>query len=137
MIFSRAYNNDPKIYPQPAEFNPDRFIARDGHDPEPDPHNVSFGFGRRICPGRLIADTTLFLNIAQSLATFSITKGVGEDGREITPHVYFEPGMICHPAPYQCTFIPRSAKHEELIRVMEKEHPLEKSDAETLENVKY
>lgn len=28
-------------------FNPDRFLATETHDPEPDPHDVAFGFGRR------------------------------------------------------------------------------------------
>jgi hypothetical protein len=31
----------------PSEFNPERFLAKDGKDPEADPRTICFGFGRR------------------------------------------------------------------------------------------
>ena len=33
-------------------FKPERFLGADGRAPEMDPHNLAFGFGRRVCPGR-------------------------------------------------------------------------------------
>lgn len=54
-------------------FKPERFLATEDHTPQLDPHALSFGFGRRICPGKLLADNTIFLSIAQSLAVFNFS----------------------------------------------------------------
>ncbi|OJA16799.1 hypothetical protein AZE42_12174 [Rhizopogon vesiculosus] len=43
--------NDPRTYSNPSEFNPERFLANDGKEPETEPRTICFGFGRRICPG--------------------------------------------------------------------------------------
>ena len=117
-------------------FKPERFLSIDGSLPEPDPHKLSFGFGRRICPGQFLADSSLFLNIAQVLAVFRVNKAV-EKGQEIDPSVRFLPGVISHPAPFRTSAVPRSQQHEALIRSVEKTHPWQKSDAEILETVTY
>jgi hypothetical protein len=117
-------------------FKPERFLKSDEQPfPEPDPHSLSFGFGRRICPGRLLADTSLFINAAQSLAVFSISKGKNESGQEINPVVNFEPGVVSHPAAFKSTIKPRSVQHETLIRDIEKTNPWQHSDAKILQNV--
>jgi hypothetical protein len=43
----RSMLNDPQTYANPSEFNPERFLAKDGKEPETDPRMVCFGFGRR------------------------------------------------------------------------------------------
>jgi hypothetical protein len=118
------------------EFKPERFLPINGSLPEPDPHKLSFGFGRRICPGHFLADSSLFLNIAQVLAVFQINKAV-EKGQAIDPPMNFLPGVISHPAPFRTSVIPRSQQHEALIRLVEKIHPWQESDAEILERVTY
>ncbi|KAL0945844.1 hypothetical protein HGRIS_012127 [Hohenbuehelia grisea] len=40
--------HDPRVYTNPAAFEPGRFL---GDQPERDPQDACFGFGRRICPG--------------------------------------------------------------------------------------
>ena len=112
-------------------FKPERFLGLEGRDPEPEPHTLSFGFGRRICPGRVLADTSVYLTIAQSLAVFNISKAV-ENGKEIDPIIYFQPGIISHPAPYKAFIKPRSPEHEALIRSVAVEHPWQESDAKYL-----
>jgi hypothetical protein len=109
-------------------FNPVRFM---GSDPAPDPHQFVFGFGRRVCPGRILADNALFLNVAQSLAVFNIQKPV-VDGNVVEPVVKFTPGVVSHPEPYKVDIKPRSAQHEALIREIEKTHPWEESDGKVL-----
>ncbi|KAH8768679.1 cytochrome protein [Hyaloscypha sp. PMI_1271] len=46
-----GFLHNPDVYHEPMEFKPERFLPTDGSLPEPDPHKLSFGFGRRICPG--------------------------------------------------------------------------------------
>jgi hypothetical protein len=118
------------------EFKPERFLSIDGSLPEPDPHKLSFGFGRRICPGHFLADSSLFLNVAQILAVFQISKAV-EKGQTIEPSISFSPGVISHPAPFRTSVMPRSQQHEALIRSVEQIHPWQESDAEVFERVTY
>jgi cytochrome P450 len=39
--------NDPQTYAEPSQFNPERFLAKDGKEPEMEPRTACFGFGRR------------------------------------------------------------------------------------------
>ncbi|THC92940.1 hypothetical protein EYZ11_007583 [Aspergillus tanneri] len=126
-----AYTHDPEVYPDPLAFKPERFLEYDGHVPERDPHLLSFGFGRRVCPGRTLADSNVYLSLAQSLAVFRITKPV-RDGKVIEPEPMFQPGIISHPAPFEVDVKPRSPGHVELILAVEKEQPWEKSHAKEL-----
>ncbi|SJL17045.1 related to cytochrome P450 CYP2 subfamily [Armillaria ostoyae] len=69
--------HDPKTYQDPMVFDPTRFLARPGHVPERDPREIAFGFGRRICPGRYLADATVFTVCAMVLSTFDISRAEG------------------------------------------------------------
>ena len=90
-----------------------------------------------MCPGRILADNALYVNIAQSLAVLRIAKPVdGASGKEIEPEVKMLPGVVSHPAPFKCRIEPRSERHERLIRSIEKVHPWEESDAKILERLK-
>lgn len=133
----RAFNYDAKTYPSPFEFNPDRFIPREGHEPELDPNNASFGFGRRICPGRLAASRTIFLTASQCIAAFEISKAIGEDGREVEPELGTTGDFISHLLPFQCTITPRSSEYVELIQAAEKEYPIVRGHAKILEDISY
>lgn len=88
--FSRQMLRDPRTYPNPSEFNPERYI---GNQPQRDPRSIVFGFGRRTCPGENLADASLFISCAMSLAVFDIAKAV-ENGVEVTPVFEKTPGTI-------------------------------------------
>lgn len=117
-------------------FRPERFLETATHKPELDPRNFVFGFGRRICPARYVADNALFITIAQTLAVFDVEKLV-ENGKVVEPEIRFEPGMVSHPVPYRISITPRSKVHEALIKAAEQVYPFEESDAKELESVKW
>lgn len=72
---------NPKIYYDLTSFSPERFLEQN----KPDPATIVFGYSRRICPGRYIADKSLFITISRILATFTIGKGAGQARLQITP----------------------------------------------------
>ncbi|KAF8216822.1 cytochrome P450 [Mycena galopus ATCC 62051] len=51
-----AMVHDESMYPHPDMFNPERFFNADGRL-DADDRVLTFGFGRRTCPGRYVADT--------------------------------------------------------------------------------
>ncbi|PFH50869.1 hypothetical protein AMATHDRAFT_60362 [Amanita thiersii Skay4041] len=106
--------HDPEVYKVPMAFNPERFILTETHEPEPNPQDITFGFGRRICPGRLLADTSIYMACAMSLAVFDITPHI-ENGKAIMPNMEQSTGTISHPSEFKCTIVPRSRKALALI----------------------
>ncbi|GLI79445.1 hypothetical protein PoHVEF18_007780 [Penicillium ochrochloron] len=129
-----ALTHDSKFYRDPMVFKPERFLGIDEREPEMDPHAIVFGFGRRVCPGRFLADVTVYLSIARSLAVFNVAKAC-ENGKEVEVKAKFQAGVISHPVPWKFKVTPRSPAHEALILSVEKEHPWEESDAPDLENL--
>jgi hypothetical protein len=116
-------------------FKPERFLVTpENPHPERDPHLLVFGFGRRVCPGRTLADANVFLSVAQSLAVFIISKPIRNGEIQDVP-LKFLPGVISHPAPFELSISPRSETHRELVQSLEQQYPWEKSDAEALGSV--
>ncbi|KAF8814227.1 cytochrome P450 [Phlegmacium glaucopus] len=105
--------HDPKVYSDPMSFNPERFL---GPNMEQDPHDVCFGFGRRICPGQVLADSSIFIACAMILSVFDIAKYSTKDGIIIEPVIGQKAGLISHPEPFKCSVLPRSQKALDLIK---------------------
>ncbi|KAI0631985.1 cytochrome P450 [Trametes polyzona] len=108
--------HDPEVYKDPFVFYPERFIKDGKLDPAvPDPTELMFGFGRRICPGRYLALPSLFINIASILHVFNIGLPLDENGEPV-PLEYIEShGLTSPPEVCKCTIKPRSADAEALI----------------------
>ncbi|KAF8165086.1 cytochrome P450 [Crassisporium funariophilum] len=112
------FTHDARTYSNPFEFNPERFLATKERAPEPDPRELCFGFGRRICPGLHLADASVFISCAMSLAVFNIGKCV-ENGLVVEPVHENTTGTISHPKPFRCSITPRSEKAISLIEAEE------------------
>lgn len=80
-------------------------------DPDiPDPRELVFGFGRRICPGRYLAEWNAWYVIANIIATFDVKRLVDEEGKEVIPPLNFTDGLARHPKPFSCSITPRFGK---------------------------
>lgn len=125
------FTRDPTVYHDPETFKPERFLPPYN---EPAATSFTFGFGRRICPGRVLADASLFLTVAQSLAVFNINKKVDKDGRVVELAHDFMGGIVSYPKAFEVSVVPRSQKHEELVDKVIERYPWQESDAKYIVN---
>ncbi|CCM01420.1 uncharacterized protein FIBRA_03471 [Fibroporia radiculosa] len=101
----------PEIYPDPERFWPERFEALDSDTADLyDPRKLIFGFGRRICPGRIFADHSVWLAVASILSSLDIRKARNAAGEEVSPVPAFKSGIVSHVVPFECDIQPRSGK---------------------------
>ncbi|KAJ7493621.1 cytochrome P450 [Mycena latifolia] len=106
-----AMNRDPEIYGSDAHlFRPSRHLDEKGQlnvvFPETkDEGHYTFGFGRRICVGRHVATTSLFIDIASILWALSIKprEGVNLPSGD----QWIEAGLVIRPPPVECDIKPR------------------------------
>ena len=80
--------HDPATYPEPSKFRPERFL-----DPVTSAtlSDITFGFGRRSCPGRFFARDMIWLAMANMLATFEFLPLKDAEGRPALPKQEFCP----------------------------------------------
>ena len=90
-LWSMAH--DESKYPNPDKFIPEQFLADDGSLLPNIMEHLTFGFGRRICPGRHFADTSIWSSISTMLAIFDISKPKDVDGMEIPVEPKFASGL--------------------------------------------
>ncbi|KDR74052.1 hypothetical protein GALMADRAFT_269547 [Galerina marginata CBS 339.88] len=97
---------------EPDAFRPQRYFEGEGL---PDPFGIIFGFGRRICPGRHLAEVSYWSITASLIATFDLSKALDEDGNDVNASYDFSHGFVRHPKPFKCSIRPRSSKLTSLI----------------------
>ncbi|KAJ7784872.1 cytochrome P450 [Mycena maculata] len=100
-----------------TRFTPEIHLNKyaDGSSDAPDPLSYVFGFGRRACPGKLLAENSLFIFIASILTVFRITKDIDSDGNEIPIDPKFQIGLMSHPEPFKCRIVVRSPETKKLL----------------------
>ncbi|KAJ3566173.1 hypothetical protein NP233_g7167 [Leucocoprinus birnbaumii] len=118
---SWAIFHDEKMYPNPQEFIPERFLTRDGklNTEVQDPSVAAFGFGRRECPGRHVGISATWLVAAYTLSAFKFEKAVDPaTSRVIEPDMKFHSGLVYSPLPFKFKVSPRSEKTAQTVRML-------------------
>jgi cytochrome P450 len=82
-------NRDPEVYGEnAAQFDPARHLDANGNiasalPSTKDEGHVSYGFGRRECPGRHVANNSLFINMAIILWAMKIERKKDASGQSL------------------------------------------------------
>ncbi|KAJ3722420.1 cytochrome P450 2 Le.CYP2 [Lentinula raphanica] len=110
-----AMNRDPNVYPDPDAFKPERYMNSPNGPFESIDNIYAYGFGRRVCAGRYMADNTVWLAVASVLASFNLGKAKDENGNEIPITGEMTDLFFRHPRPYKSSITPRSHLAEDLV----------------------
>ncbi|KAJ3849625.1 cytochrome P450 [Lentinula lateritia] len=91
-----AMLHEEKIYTDPYIFNPDRYIRiADGQlDHDVVKPLAGFGFGRRVCPGKHMAFSAIWIAVASILSVFNISKALDADGDIIEPSMEYDTSTL-------------------------------------------
>ena len=116
-----AIHLNPEDYHDPKRFHPERFL--DGslrNYPQAQGHSA-FGWGRRVCPGQLVAEQGLFITISRILWGFKISHAIDQKtGKEILVDIdAYTDGFNSKPLPFKCRLEPRRPKY---VDIMEREY---------------
>jgi cytochrome P450 len=96
-------------YENPNMFRPERWIDQPGGV-------NNFGYGRRVCTGRHIADNSLFLLISRLLWAYDIRAGLDANGEVAKiDDTILTSGFVWRPKPFPVVFTPRSTHHQAFI----------------------
>lgn len=95
-IFSNMHyiHHDPKIWGDPEQFRPERFVS-DGKYKKSD-NLIPFQIGKRQCVGETLARDTIFLYLTNIFQRFSISF----DPSLPEPTTDSAPNFLLHPKPY-------------------------------------
>ncbi|XP_057567945.1 cytochrome P450 2S1 isoform X3 [Hippopotamus amphibius kiboko] len=94
--------HDPKVFEQPEEFNPSRFLDADGKFKKHEAF-LPFSLGKRICLGEGLARTELFLLFTAILQAFSLESPCPPGALSLQPAVS---GLFNIPQAFQLQFRP-------------------------------
>ncbi|CAZ82488.1 unnamed protein product [Tuber melanosporum] len=115
-----AIHHNEKYFKDSHDFIPERYLGSGKIDRmEPYPHrdgHSAFGWGRRICPGKQLAENSLFITITRVLWAFNISKATDKHGQEITPNIFaYTDGFNSKPQPFQCRIRSRTPGIQQII----------------------
>ncbi|KAF8558411.1 cytochrome P450 [Imleria badia] len=102
-----AMHHDKDDYPEPDIFKPERFFVEGKLNEDKSIDSLAFGFGRRVCPGRYAADSSVWAVMVSILYAFKITKALSEQGEELGFEPSFSHGVTRAPNPFPCSITPR------------------------------
>ncbi|KAI9011865.1 cytochrome P450 [Phycomyces nitens] len=111
-----AMHMNPKIYNNPHEYMPERFLgqtktwAAESYGKIDERFLYNFGWGRRICPGPYLAEMTIFIIAVRILAKFSIEPTLDVNGKPefVDLNSFSNKGFTFAPTEYKVRFVTRN-----------------------------
>ncbi|KIK51147.1 hypothetical protein GYMLUDRAFT_252319 [Collybiopsis luxurians FD-317 M1] len=111
-----ALHQDTDVYGEDVHrFNPGRHLDEHGNlkpavQDTKDESHFSYGFGRRICVGRHIANNSMFIEIASMLWALNISPEVDANGKAVLPNSLesIDEGLVVRPVPFRCRLTVRN-----------------------------
>ncbi|KAF9528948.1 cytochrome P450 [Crepidotus variabilis] len=108
-------NRDTSIFgPDVDVYNPERFLNETSElapsaSESKDMGHFSFGFGRRICVARYMAENVMFVYAASMLWALNFEAGKDEKGQTTPPNIQdmIEEGLVIRPPNFNCVASPR------------------------------
>ncbi|KZV67277.1 cytochrome P450 [Peniophora sp. CONT] len=103
-------NHDPQVFGADAnDFNPGRYLDDKGEmlptlPGAKDDGHYTFGFGRRICVGKHVANNSMFIDIATCLWAFTFANVKGQD---LDINAFVDEGIVVSPKPFKVDMRPR------------------------------
>ncbi|KAH8981689.1 cytochrome P450 [Lactarius hatsudake] len=116
----RTLNFNPEVYgSNVAEFDPARYLDEKGQVKvlmvDREEGHMSFGFGRRICPGRFVAEGTLAIDFATLLWAMRFERADGGRG-ELDVRTMVHAGATTQPRAFEYKITPRFMEAESLLK---------------------
>ncbi|KAI0093006.1 cytochrome P450 [Irpex rosettiformis] len=90
---ARGLTWDENKFHDARSFKPERFLPKPEGAGEIFPTNAVYGWGRRICAGRFLADNSVWIAMARIIAVFDITPPKDAEGRLTKPNIKFTTQM--------------------------------------------
>jgi hypothetical protein len=111
MIFPNqwAINLDDESFQDPYEFKPERWLQH------PDRPFCTFGFGRRSCLGKQMAQNSLFIVIARILWAYNISHCYVNGKKVSVDSLDTAQTIINGPSPFEASFSIRSPAHQRIV----------------------
>ncbi len=101
----QSVHMDPKVFPNPEEFLPERFLSADSSKVVRPEEFMPFGVGMRRCLGDKLAEKELFLFFSSLMHTFDLV--AQDDLPSLSDEGTYE---ITHtPSPFKVMYVPRKS----------------------------
>jgi cytochrome P450 len=92
LTICRAILHDNSVYGDDTDdFRPERFMKGNKLNPEFPQPGAAFGFGRRICAGRDMAEASIWITMTSLLAAFNFK---GKEGYKENDYGLYTDGLV-------------------------------------------
>jgi len=111
-------NHDPELYGADVDhFNPARFLDTPCPPETKEEGHVTYGFGRRVCVGKHVANNSLLIDIAVTLWACNIEPAKDAHGNVIPIDVdgCVEDGVVVRPVPFKANITSRFSEAVALL----------------------
>lgn len=97
---------DPEFWGDPEVFRPERFLTNDGTRPQKPERFIPFSYGKRSCPGEVIANMETFIYFTSILQHFTVEAPPDGPGLVLDEVL----GISLRPKPQELLFRPREVR---------------------------